>query len=198
MKSFRRAFASLALIGALAFACLPASAQSTYGSTVGNANGTTSTAAVIPTGNGGVPVVEYLSATSDVASAAVQFYTAADPVLVTGASTANTTNVVAVGSGNFTANDKVAIRFVGADQYQVTTVYAVTATNITTLNALSRALTVGDAVYKLTESGKIPVGVGTVSVSGPSWAGQASKPLVLILTANTNGAINAVTYSHRR
>lgn len=195
MKHFRSFTRPVGVAFSLFALSLSLAAQ-TFVSGTGDANGTTNTVYVASAARGGTPVVEYLSATSDVATAAVQFWTAGPSVLVTAESSG--TNVVTSGGTNsFAANDAILLRALGSDQYQKTTVGLVTATNITTLSALARTLSAGDVIYKLTAGGKIPVGVGTVSVVGVSWAGQAGKPLVLTLTGNTNCSINTVTVANR-
>jgi hypothetical protein len=194
----RRIPAGTAMLTLLALLCCPFAHAQTWGAATGNANGTTNTVAVIPAGNGGTPIVEYLSATSDVAGSVVQFYAAGPAVLVNGTSAADGTNVITAGGTNaFAPADRILLRAVGSDLYQLTTVGTVGPTNITTLNALSRALAPGDAIYKLSTSGRIPVGAATVSIAGPLWVGDRGRPVAMVLTATNSASINSVTFTLR-
>lgn len=196
VRSLPVQFLAAVLLTAILLMSFPGDARAqTWGAGTGSSNGTSNTVYVIPAGNGGTPVVEYLSATSDLAGTVVQFYSAGTPITVTGASSG--TNIVAVGTGNVTAADKILLRAVGTDLYQLTTVGTVSSTNVTTLNTLTRSLAAGDVLYKLTAAGKLPLGAATVSVVGPAWVGDKGKPVAMVVTGTTNANINSVTFTYR-
>lgn len=186
------------ILCALAFIFPALAYGATYSSGQGDANGTASTAYVASAARSGTPVLQYLSASSDLSTSKVTIYTAGPSVLVTGTSAASGTNIVTAGGTNtFTTGDVIVLRSVGADLYQKTTVGVVTATNITTGSALTRALSAGDVLYKMTADATIPVGAATVSVLGDSYAGGLGGPLLFICDGTTNARLNTVTVAYK-
>jgi hypothetical protein len=170
-------------------------AQNVYKST--GASGTTLAQVVFSAKPSGTPVVTYVSATSDLSTSKVQFWSAGTAVPVTATSAASGTNIFIVGT-SFSANDTIAIRKVDTDLYQVATVNASTATNLLTNMTLTRAVGVGDVVYKLTANGTIPVGAATVSAIGQLASGENGKPLAITLTGTSACVLNNIAVEYKR
>jgi hypothetical protein len=193
MKFIRSIFA-LALV-ALSF---PVLAQTTSTSITafsgGGSSGTTSS--YISSANAsGQAVYQYVSATSDLSSSALTFYTAGSPATVTLATNSGQTVIYATNS--FSGSDVLVIRSVANDTYQRGVVSSVTTSNITLSANLSFALAAGDKVYKMTSAGSIPVGAATKEVvsAGGYWHGQKGKPTLVDLTGTSTCKINAIAGS---
>jgi len=144
----------------------------------------------------GTPVVTFLSATSDLSSSAVTFYSAGTPTYANYVST--TTSCPVASTNGFAANDVIIIRHVAADTYERRIVDTFTsATNLTVTVAPTTALAVGDLVYKATAGGTIPVGNTTLTLNGAGiYAGQKGKPLLLEVNGTSACQVNAVAATY--
>jgi hypothetical protein len=151
--------------------------------------------------NGGVPVITYLSATSDKAGSVVQFYTASNAVTVQAANTTVTiplsgsaiTNVALCFNTN---GGIVVIEHKATDTYERRILGASGSdTNLVVTSAPTVALAAGDVIYPMYTAGSIPVGNATLGL-GPGdgiYSGQAGRPLLLEVDGTSACQINAVS-----
>lgn len=142
--------------------------------------------------NGGAPVVTFLSATSDLSSSKVQFYTCGAPITVTGANSTTTIPAVTNGVTGWTANAVVVIQHLSTDTYERRIISSVTTTNVVMTAAPTVATAAGDRMWVASTAGSIPVGNATVTVTGDCYAGQPQKPLLLEVDGTSACQINAV------
>lgn len=186
-----RSLVSIAALLCLAFPTLGQGFQA------GTATGATNAAFVASANRSGQPVVSYIVATSDLVGSTIQFWSAGSSVPVTATSAASQTTLYTTGA-SFSANDRVAIRAVSSDLYQVATVSSTTSTNVVLSTSLSRAVGIGDVLYKLTANGSIPLGSNTVTVAVPCHAGQEGKPLAITAAGTSAVSINTVLVEFKR
>ena len=163
---------------------------------VGTAIGTTNSHYVITANGRGRPVVSYISATSDKAGSFVEFWKASSGAQTIVTATNASQAVVWVPDGSkFAANDTVVIRHITADSYERKVVSSQTSTNITLGSNLGTAIIAGDVIYKMTQSGKIPVGAATKEVTTTlgAYHAPAGLPVLVQLDGTSACTINLVT-----
>lgn len=146
--------------------------------------------------NQGTPLLTYISATSDKAGSALQFY---NVTTNTDCNFVSTTTSIPVRSTNGIAvNDIIVLRHAIDDTYERRIVTTFTsATNLTVTVAPTVAMAVGDFVYRCATNGAyIPVGNATVQIIGTVagiYAGQPNMPLLIDLDATSACQINLAT-----
>lgn len=175
-----------------AFAIDPWPVYATGGTIVGS--GTNYAVISAHSVNGGAPVITYLNATGDSATNRVLFYSASVPQAITNVNSTVTLPVTTNING-FVAGAIVIIRHVAADTYERRVISSVTTSTVVLTVAPTSATATGDQLYLATPAGYIPVGVATLSLTGPGiYSGQRQRPLLLDIQSvtGTNATINAV------
>jgi hypothetical protein len=155
--------------------------------------GATNSHVIISANGPGSAQVDYVSVTSDKAGSQLLFYTASTGIPITLATNASQAVVYAVGTGNFSANDKVVLRHVATDTYERLVVSSVAATTVTFTANPTAATVAGDIIYKMTAGAYVPVGAATKEIIGTSYIGQLSKPIYVEIDGTSASQINLIS-----
>lgn len=174
----------LTLLLAVLFACLaiqPALAlESKY------ATGTT--AAVISFAPDAHRVLKAIYSTSDSLTGKASIYCrgGAGRVPISGVSASNaTTLVVSNAVGALTNGDVVCyVHVTGATDW--TTVSSCTTTSVVLAAGITSAGALGDCLYEVTLQGSIPIGVGSISLSGDLFAAPGDSPFYISCSGGTS------------
>lgn len=194
MNKFKRVGLLMVGMAVMALASLKAEAATFAGT--GTDIGATNCYFIASANYPGVPRINYLNATSDKAASVVTFWTPGAPVKITATGASGQAVVTAVGTGNFAANDRVVVRHLTADTYQMMTVSSVTSTNVTMVQNLDAAVASGDLIYKMTANGTIAVGNATKEINaagGGIYNGREGRPLLLDLDGTAACQINVAS-----
>lgn len=148
--------------------------------------------------NGGDPIITYFSATSDLSSSKLQFYSVTNQTSEANGTTNSTTTCTVNSTNGFTPAQFVVIEHIRGDTYEFDTVNTVQNTNQIVLNvAPLNPVLPGDNIYVENAVGYIPIGATTVSVNGVGiYSGKRNKPLLLTLTGTSSDSINAVSATY--
>jgi hypothetical protein len=147
------------------------------------------------TGNvegGGVPRINYVSATTDVTTGKINFYSAASPLSFNTYAASGSTNF-SIDGGSSTAWTNaiyaVVAHYAASDTYQKFTVFTNNVGTVTFRETSSTAVAPGDKLYLMTLNGSIIAGVGTKEINGnqPFYNGFENRPILVEATgAGTN------------
>ena len=142
------------------------------------------------------PLITFISATSDLSTSKLQFYTCTNSTREAGGTT-NSTN-------GFAAAQYVVIEHLPTDTYEFGVISAVQNTNQIVLQfAPAAAVMPGDNVYLETASAYIPVGAATLTLTGtagiytPSVFNRPKLPLLITLTGTSSSSINAISATYQ-
>lgn len=158
--------------------------------------------------NGGAPVVKYLNAGSDLATASVQFYLITAEATVT--YTNSTTTLFVNNTNGFSSgSDVIIIKHQNDDSYEKRILTSNTGATNLILTVAPMGVTVpGDKVYRCTTTtaekqlaGTIFWGATTNSLNAagaPLYVGQPGLPLLLEINATTAGLVGIVSGDYVR
>ena len=147
--------------------------------------------------NGGVPVVQYINAGSDLATAKLQFYRV--DAQTTATFTNSTVTLPVVATNNIADGGVIIIRHTTDDSYEKRILTTSTgATNLVVTVAPLGTVVPNDIIYHVTttRAGLINWGATTNSLgpsSGAIYVGQKGMPLLLEINATTAGEVDVVS-----
>lgn len=150
------------------------------------------------------PLITFISATSDLSTSKLQFYTCTNSTREAGGTTNSTTTLYVNSTNGFAAAQYVVIEHVPTDTYEFGVISAVQNTNQIVLQfAPAAAVMPGDNVYLETASAYIPVGAATLTLTGtagiytPSVFNRPKLPLLITLTGTSSSSINAISATYQ-
>jgi len=144
---------------------------------------------------GGVPIIAYVNATSDLTTSVIKFYSAGAPVAVSTVSSNGQTTITAPG-GALSASNVIVVRSLANDTYQRLVVSSATSSNIVSTTNLAFDLAVGDPVYKMTANGTIPLGNTTAANNGTNaglYYGTKGRPTLIDVNGTASASINLIS-----
>ena len=206
----KNSFKNKIAIGLLALAAITARADLGYlnYSTVGAAyNGSVTNWAVISDNSRipyASPLVTFISATSDLSTSKLQFYTSTNSTREASGTTNSTTTLYVNNTNGFAALQYVVIEHVPSDTYELGVISAVQNTNQIVLQfAPAAAVMPGDNVYLETPGAYIPVGATTLTLTGtagiysPSVYNRPKLPLLITLLGTSSSSINCISATYQ-
>ena len=221
IRSIFSALSGLALWLFLLFCCLPCAMAQDWGLGYGIGGGTADTVGILGRGvnqavvgsslsnasyyvvsgkPAGVPRIQFLDVSTDLASGGVNIYVVTNTYTITNAVGATGTNCFQISTTNGLANtDLLLLQNLASDSYQLLVNSNNSSFFLVTMSTSTNACAVGDKIHKLARIGNIGL-YGTAGQTARTniyalnlVAGREGSPLVLIATGSNAVTLNSVS-----